>query len=309
MSETTNIIPPVPMPPEPESKPKRPRWLVPLIAAVVAVVLVVAGVVGWNVYQGRVLAEAKSSCARAADTLRGAANEYNALLNGDAADMMAVTTTQVKDAKTLKTLAKAAGAEAPEYAGCVADDAKGLDEAAATLDSQAGWYARQEKSLKTAVEAVASSKLDRTVDDANNLLKSSEGRVADNRTREALSKAVKDRDEAAIGSAVKAVNDSVAAKSKADAEAKAAAEAQAAADAQAQADAAAAAQAQQSVVPNYGGWSGGSATPNYGGGATGGSGGSTGGSGGITGSFGWNNGTPGGAGSPGGICPESVCGI
>ena len=61
---------------------KRPKWLLPLIAVVCAVVLVVAGVVGWNMYRGAKLAEAKEACATAADGVRSQANEYNALLNG-----------------------------------------------------------------------------------------------------------------------------------------------------------------------------------------------------------------------------------
>ena len=46
---------------------KRTKWLLPLIAVVCAVVLVVAGVVGWNMYRGAKLAEAKEACATAAD--------------------------------------------------------------------------------------------------------------------------------------------------------------------------------------------------------------------------------------------------
>ena len=68
---------------------KRPKWLLPLIAVVCAVVLVVAGVVGWNMYRGAKLAEAKEACATAADGVRSQANEYNALLNEDAADAAA----------------------------------------------------------------------------------------------------------------------------------------------------------------------------------------------------------------------------
>ena len=49
---------------------KRPKWLLPLIAVVCAVVLVVAGVVGWNMYRGAKLAEAKEACATAADGVR-----------------------------------------------------------------------------------------------------------------------------------------------------------------------------------------------------------------------------------------------
>ena len=94
---------------------RRPKWLLPLIAVVCAVVLVVAGVVGWNMYRGAKLAEAKEACATAADGVRSQANEYNALLNGDAADAAAVKAEQVKDAKTVESLGKELKASAPEY--------------------------------------------------------------------------------------------------------------------------------------------------------------------------------------------------
>ncbi len=85
---------------------KRPKWLLPLIAVVCAVVLVAAGIIGWNAYSGAKLAQAKETCATAADTVRNNANEYNALLNGDAADAAAVKAEQVKDSKTVESLGK-----------------------------------------------------------------------------------------------------------------------------------------------------------------------------------------------------------
>ena len=116
---------------------RRPKWLLPLIAVVCAVVLVVAGVVGWNMYRGAKLAEAKEACATAADGVRNNANEYNALLNGDAADAAAVKAEQVEDSKTVESLGKELKASAPEYEGCVAEDAQGLDAATVKLNEQA----------------------------------------------------------------------------------------------------------------------------------------------------------------------------
>ncbi len=75
------------------------------------------------------------------------------------------------------------------------------------------------------------------------------GKVQDDKTRASLLDAIKKRDADAIGKAVKTVNESKAAKEKADAEAKAKAEQEAAAQA-----AAAAAQSQrqaQSYMPSY----------------------------------------------------------
>lgn len=110
--------------------------------------------------------------------------------------------------------------------GCVV--AAGLDTAAVKADRSAKTAKTSVKAIRTAVKAVEASKLDKTVDDASRLLKDSEGKVQDARTRETLSKAIKARDAVAIAKAVKAVNDSKAAKEKADAEAKAKAEQEAA---------------------------------------------------------------------------------
>ena len=233
---------------------KRPKWLLPLIAAICAVVLVVAGIIGWNTYSGAKLAQAKETCA-AADTVRNNANEYNALLNGDAADAAAVKAEQVEDSKTVESLGKELKAMAPEYEGCVAEDAQGLDAATVKLNEQADWYGTHEKSLSKAVRAVAESKaakrletaktnLTAKLDEASRLLADSDGKVADNATRDALSNAIdaanglKDgNDPAKIDGARKTVEDAIngvaaSVQAKTDADAQAAA---AAAQAQAQA--------------------------------------------------------------------------
>ncbi|MFY4386852.1 colicin transporter [Bifidobacterium breve] len=234
---------------------KRPKWLLPLIAAICAVVLVVAGIIGWNTYSGAKLAQAKEACAAAADTVRSNANEYNALLNGDAADAAAVRAEQVEDSKTVESLGKELKAMAPEYEGCVAEDAQGLDAATVKLNEQADWYGTHEKSLSKAVRAVIESKaakrletaktnLTAKLDEASRLLADSDGKVADNATRDALSNAIdaanglKDgNDPAKIDGARKTVEDAIngvaaSVQAKTDADAQAAA---AAAQAQAQA--------------------------------------------------------------------------
>ena len=238
---------------------RRPKWLLPLIAVVCAVVLVVAGVVGWNMYRGAKLAEAKEACATAADGVRNNANEYNALLNGDAADAAAIKAEQVKDSKTVESLGKELKASAPEYEGCVAEDAQGLDAATVKLGEQADWYKAHEKSLSKAVKAVTESKDSKRLDDAktnltakldeaSKLLTDSDGKVADNATRETLTSAIdaanklKDANDATkidkahktLEDAINGVNASVQAKTDADAQAAAAAAAAAAAQAQAQ---------------------------------------------------------------------------
>lgn len=251
--------------PEPETVRRRPKWLAPVAAGCVLVLLAVGGVAGCRMWSARELAEAKEACAVAADGARGAANDYNAVVNGQAADASAVTVDQVKDARTVDALAKALKTTVPEYEGCLAGSKAGLDEATSKLDRQAAWYKTHTASLGKAVKAVESSRLDRTVEDAEKLLADSKGRVADEKTRSMLEQAIKDRDADAIGEAVNAVDGSVKAKEKADADAKARREAQAAADA-----AAAQTQAQQQAQSYGGGYSYGGGTGYTGGGYTGG---------------------------------------
>ena len=263
-NDKTEILEPVETPAENITEPskdgsRRPKWLPPLIAAVCAVILVAAGIIGWNAYSGAKLAEAKEACVTAADTVRNNANEYNALLNGDAADAAAVKAEQVKDSKTVESLGKELKSSAPEYEGCVAENAQGLDAATVKLNEQADWYETHEKSLSKAVRAVAESKAAKRLDDAktnltakldeaSKLLADSNGKVADNATRDALSNAIdaanglKDGNDPAkidgarktLEDAINGVNASVQAKTDADAQAAAAAAAAAQAQAQAQ---------------------------------------------------------------------------
>lgn len=256
--------------PEPETVRRRPKWLAPAAAGCVLALLAVGGVAGCRVWSARELAEAREACAVAADGVRGAANDYNAVVNGQAADASAVTVDQVKDARTVDALAKALKTTAPEYEGCLAGSKAGLDEATSKLDRQAAWYRTHAASLGKAVKAVESSRLDRTVEDAEKLLADSKGRVADEKTRSMLEQAIRDRDADAIGEAVNAVDGSVKAKAKADADAKARREAeekaQAEREAQAADAAAAQAQAQQQAQSYGGGYSYGGGTGYTGGG-------------------------------------------
>lgn len=263
-NDKTEILEPVETPAENITEPSKdgrkcPKWLPPLVAAVCAAILVVAGIIGWNAYSGAKLAEAKEACVTAADTVRNNANEYNALLNGDAADAAAVKAEQVKDSKTVESLGKELKAMAPEYEGCVAENAQGLDAAAVKLNEQADWYETHEKSLSKAVRAVVESKAAKRLDDAktnltakldeaSKLLADSDGKVADNATRDALSNAIdaanglKDGNDPAkidgarttLEDAINGVNASVQAKAEADAQTAAAAAAAAQAQAQAQ---------------------------------------------------------------------------
>jgi colicin import membrane protein len=248
------------------------RTLAILAAAIVLTAAVIGGATFWRHHaEGLVAAGVERSataCATAAKSSHTARTRWDKAADSARRTSKNVSAEKVKDAGTVTALAKELKATAPTGGECTADDEKGLDAAAAALARQSDWYESHAKNLRRAVDAVTASKLDRIVDEANNLLKDSAGKVADDGTRETLSRAVKARNEKAIAVASKAVNDSIHAKGKADADARAKAEAEAQA-AQAQADAAQA----QAQVPQYtppaagsGGWAGGGSTPGRGGG-------------------------------------------
>ena len=247
---------------------KNRRPVVIGVAAVAAIALVAGGVCGYRAYENHRVSMAREACQSAVTDLGKTVKSYKALLGADATTAALKTdATSVKDAKTLDALKQAAGVETPGMVKCDASDKTGLDEATAKADKTTKAVNAAAKALESAVKAVESSKLDKTVADADGLYKATEGNVQDEKTREALKQAIAKRDAGAIAKAVKSVNDSKAAKEKADAEAKAKAEQEAQAQAAAEAAAQAQAQTQQSYsAPQQ------SYTPSYSGGSTSGGG-------------------------------------
>ena len=235
---------------------KNRRTVVIGVAAVAAVALVAGGVCGYRAYENHRVSMARQACQSAVTDLNKAVKSYEALLGADATTAALKTdATSVRDAKTLDALKQAAGAETPGMVKCDASDKIGLDAAAAKADKTAKGVKAAAKALESAVKAVESSKLDKTVADADGLYKATEGNVQDEKTREALKQAIAKRDAGAIAKAVKSVNDSKAAKAKAEQEAQAQAAAEAAAQAQAQQSYSA---PQQSYTPSYSGGTSGS---------------------------------------------------
>ena len=264
---------------------KNRRPVVIGVAAVAAVALVAGGVCGYRAYENHRVSVARQACQSAVTDLGKTVKSYKALLGADATTAALKTdATGVKDVKTLDALKRAVGAETPAMVKCDASGKAGLDAAAAKADKTARSVKAAAKALESAVKAVESSKLDKTVADADGLYRATEGKVQDDKTRASLLDAIKKRDADAIAKAVKVVNDSKTAKEKADAEA--VAKAQAEQEAAAQAAAAQQAQQQAQAQRSYsygsyssGGWSGSAGGRSYSGGSySGGSQGQGGGS-------------------------------
>ncbi|WP_346980072.1 hypothetical protein [Bifidobacterium adolescentis] len=264
---------------------KNRRPVVIGVAAVAAVALVAGGVCGYRAYENHRVSVARQACQSAVTDLGKTVKSYKALLGADATTAALKTdATGVKDVKTLDALKRAVGAETPAMVKCDASDKTSLDEATAKADKTAKGVKAAAKALESAVKAVESSKLDKTVADADGLYRATEGKVQDDKTRDALKQAIAKRDADAIAKAVRAVNDSKTAKDQADADATA--KAQAEQEAAAQAAAAQQAQQQAQAQRSYsygsyssGGWSGSAGGRSYSGGSySGGSQGQGGGS-------------------------------
>lgn len=240
------------------------------VAAAVAVVLAVGGVCGYRAWEDHRVSVARGACGSAAAAQKKAVDSYRTLLaSDDTANALKTDVKDVKDPRSVTVLRKKATMRMPGMVSCDASSVDGLDAARKKADGNAKRVDKASKSLGNAVRTVESSKLDKIVADADALYRDSEGKVQDPSTRDGLEKAIKARDAKAIGVAVKAVEDSKAAKDKTDAEAREKAEREA------QAVAAAAAQAQAVPRQPYSGHSGGqSSSQSYSGGSQGQGGGS-----------------------------------
>ena len=196
---------------EPEG-PHRSRRTVAVVAVVCVAALAVAGGVGCKAWSDHETAMAARDCRNASEAYRKAADSYNGLVDGDAAAASRITAKQVKDTATVDGLAKALKASEPKVVACTADTKAGYEMRTASIEKSTAWYRNHGRSLKAAVGRVNASKLDKAVDDASQLYKDSDGKVADAKTRDELKRAIAAKDETRIAKAVKAVDDSVEAK-------------------------------------------------------------------------------------------------
>jgi len=221
---------------------KHPKWLVPLIAGGTAVVVLAAvGTGGYLYWNHNQLTAASEECATSYDKAVKAQKKLTEYLESDAVKTaVTVKDSEVKDAKTVAVLTstvKTAEKTKTTIPECPSGNLTDIKAMTKEIDGLATAYSRTVSEVADRADAVNGSKLDKIVADATKILNDSKGRVKDDKTRTVLENAIKSKDEKTISDAVKAVNDSIKAKSDADAKAKAEKEAQAADNAaQAQAD-------------------------------------------------------------------------
>lgn len=248
-SPSTMDIPPLPEPMETEppmddasaSDPfadVRVRRAVPwrtigiIVAALLAVGLMAGGGAMLARHHGeetarRTLAQATADCRQAHDTAGRQRDTLEKAVE-KARDLVAATgRDQVTDPSTLDALGELADKTVPRLPSCPAADPD-VDRVVAAGKE----YRRRARELSDAMNKVDRSVLNRTVRDAKELHDESAGKVADEKTRTDLAKAMESRDADAIRKAMDKVNRSIKAKQDADKakeeEARAQAEAQAA---------------------------------------------------------------------------------
>lgn len=269
-----NVTPPVepvtefevPLPPDR----KRPKWLVPLIAGGTAVVVLAAvGTGGYLYWSHNQLMAASEECATSYDKAVKAQKKLTEYLESDAVKTaVTVKDSEVKDAKTVAVLTstvKTAEKTKTTIPECPSGNLTDIKAMTKEIDGLATAYSRTVSEVADRADAVNGSKLDKIVADATKILNDSKGRVKDDKTRTVLEHAIKSKDEKTISDAVKAVNDSIKAKSDADAKAKAE-KAKQAADNAAQAQADNSGSYMGGTTGGYTGYTGGGYTQSQGGG-------------------------------------------
>lgn len=130
------------------------KWVAIVIAIVAVAIIAAVAVFGTRAYSASQYDSAVAACAAASEDVRNATNDYNNLVNGDAAEAAALTKADVSDASALDALSKELTVEPPTYEGCVADDTKGYQAATRKLEQQVTWYHEHTTSLQKAVDAV-----------------------------------------------------------------------------------------------------------------------------------------------------------
>ena len=223
---------------------RHPRWLVPVVVAVV--VVVVAGFMGWRVVENRRHDAALDSCSQAVKTLQDKTDSDRLAGYRQAAGIKA---DQVKDAKTVVAMARsvkdAEGIRQPTIrckASMSTGDLNATAGQAGKIDGRFAAVARAAKAVTASRDAKAledaRTALDGKKEEASRLLADSDGKVADNATRDTLQQAIDQAGQAkgdkakayrdaanALQAAIDRVNASMQTKSQADQQAAAQAQA------------------------------------------------------------------------------------
>ncbi|MDF7641473.1 hypothetical protein PT279_07735 [Bifidobacterium sp. ESL0784] len=205
---------------EAPEKPKGNRTWKTVGAIVAAIALVVSGTAGWMAYQHE-RETASSACRHDASALRKTMKTYAGLLKGEAHAMATLDPSTVADPHTITVLAKKLNEKQPKTVSCDADGISAMKAADTSARDAGDWYRLHLTGLRKATKAVKDSRTDKTIEQAKQMLKDSEGKVQDEAVRDRLAKAIESRNDAQIVQAMNDVNADIQARQAADAQAQA----------------------------------------------------------------------------------------
>ena len=178
----------------------RLRWMIPVVTAAAVVVLIAAGLICWRVVSNREHTQAVERCSGAVARLEKPAGGADARM-AHYQESAGISSDQVKDVKTVIAMARAvknAGGIKPQPVRCDASMTTGeLKAAADKAEDMNGRYDKLDRAAKAVLASRDAKDLDdaRTAlaakrEEASRLLGDSDGKVADNATREALQNAI-----------------------------------------------------------------------------------------------------------------------
>ena len=178
----------------------RARWVIPVVTAAAVVVLIAVGVVSWRMVSNREHTQAVERCSEAVARLEKPSSGA-AARTARYQEAAGISSDQVKDVKTVIAMARAvknAGGIKPQPVRCDASmKTRDLEAAADKAKDLNGRYDKLDKAAKAVLASRDAKDLDdaRTAlgekkGEASRLLGDSDGKVADNATREALQAAI-----------------------------------------------------------------------------------------------------------------------
>lgn len=192
---------------EPEGDASKPRGrsralkvTVTCLAAVIVAAVIVAAAV-WKVSESKAHGRAKADCSQAVKAMTAASASFRKTI-GRQDDAMAVTENQVKTAGTVKSLHEAVKDPGGAPVSCRSDmSTQELQKSADRARKREALYREGSKRVESAAAAVAASRDAKTLDEArkalssrkdeaSKLLADSDGKVADQATRDALDKEI-----------------------------------------------------------------------------------------------------------------------
>ena len=174
-----------------------------ILIDVLVVALLASGVIYcWHVVDARLLANSRTACLKALETVNANAGAYRQLLNDAGSSESTYTADDLSDGRMLHTLVENMAVKPPETVSCNGRNPKQMGLQTAELEATALWYEQHAQSLRRAIDDVGVSRdmkvlndarivLEIRIEEGSELFRDSYGRVRDESTRTSLSEALR----------------------------------------------------------------------------------------------------------------------